>query len=86
VTTKDGFEKPVQYDIIISQDDAIAAPGGASTPGRKHIGGQVWSPIDAAFVITHFRENMVLRMEDGRQISFFHKDSAGNIGLHKWIG
>jgi hypothetical protein len=86
VTTQDGNEIPALYDIHITQDQIHGAPGTTSAPGAKHISGQVWSPRDTSFVMTHFRETMTLEMEDGRQFRFFHRDTKGNIGLNKWIG
>lgn len=84
VTTLDGKEIPAKYDIRITQDDSAAGVG--TPPGRKHISGEVWAANDPYFVPTHLRQNMTLQMEDGRKISFFHRDSDGGIGLHKWIG
>jgi hypothetical protein len=86
VTTQDGNDIPVLYDIHITQDEVQGESGPASNAGSKHITGQVWSARDPSFVITHFRENMTLKMEDGRQFRFFHRDPKGNIGLTKWIG
>jgi len=86
VSAKDGNEIPALYDIHITQDEIQGEPGSPSAPGAKHISGQVWSAHDPSFVITHFRENMTLEMEDGRQFRFFHRDAKGNIGLNKWIG
>jgi hypothetical protein len=86
VTAQDGIEIPALYDIHITQDEIEGEPGSPPTPGAKHITGQVWSARDPSFVITHFRENMTLEMEDGRQFKFFHRDPKGNIGLNKWIG
>ena len=86
VSAKDGFEIPAQYDIRITQDEVQGESGSPTATGAKHITGQVWSANDPSFVITHFRENMTLEMEDGRQFRFFHRDAKGNIGLNKWIG
>ena len=86
VSAKDGNEIPALYDIHITQDEIPGEPGTPAAPGAKHISGQVWSSHDPSFVITHFRENMTLEMEDGRQFRFFHRDAKGNIGLNKWIG
>jgi hypothetical protein len=82
VTIEDGGEVKAAYDIRITQDDSAKAPARAA----KHISGQVWSNHDPLFVLTHFRKVMTLRMEDGRQFRFFHRDDAGNIGLNRWIG
>ena len=85
VTAQDGNEIQAMYDIHITQDESHE-PGSSSTPGAKHVSGQVWSSSDPSFAITHFRENMTLQMEDGRQFRFFHRDAKGSIGLNKWIG
>jgi hypothetical protein len=84
VTARDGEEIQVKYDIHITQDETDAGPGRA--PAFKHVCGRVWSVRDLSFAVTHYRENMTLQMEDGRQFKFFHKDSNGTIGLNKWIG
>ena len=86
VTAQDGAEIRARYDVRITQDELGGEPGTPPTAGPKHISGQVWSPNDPYFVITHIRQNMKLLMEDGRAFSFFHRDSDGNIGLRKWIG
>lgn len=82
VTIEDGGEIKAAYDIRITQDDSAKPPA----RGTKHISGQVWSTHDPLFVLSHFRKVMTLRMEDGRQFRFFHRDDAGNIGLNRWIG
>ncbi|HEY2012348.1 MAG TPA: hypothetical protein VGH38_02555 [Bryobacteraceae bacterium] len=86
VTTQDGKEILANYDIRITQEEMEAGSAAASHPGAKHISGQVWSPQDPSFAITHYREHMTLKMEDGRRFVFFHRDGSGKIGLDKWIG
>jgi len=86
VTTQDGREMPVNYDISITQDEADPDAAPVSQSGAKHISGRVWSTQDASFAITHYREHMTLQMEDGRKFVFFHRDGSGKIGLDRWIG
>ena len=85
VTAENGDTERAKYDVQITQDEP-AGPGTPSVTTFKHVGGRIWSERDPYFVLRHARRSLVLRMEDGRKFSFFHRDLDGSIGLKGWIG
>lgn len=86
VTDPDGNEMGAKYDLQITQDEPEAGQGVRQVAGFKHVAGLVWSTHDPYFVLTHIRKIMLLQMEDGRKLRFFHRDIDGSIGLDKWLG
>ena len=83
VIAPNGSEMRAKYDLQITQDDPAQVP---PITRSRHVSGLVWSECDPYFVLTHIRQIMLLRMEDGRKLNFFHRDIDGSIGLSKWLG
>jgi hypothetical protein len=86
VTTPDGDEMRARYDLQITQDETEDGSGVPPIVASKHLSGLVWSTVDPYFVLTHFRKTMMLQMEDGRKLRFFHRNANGSIGLSQWLG
>jgi hypothetical protein len=86
VTAPNGEGIRAKYDLQITLDDPEGETGGVPVVRYKHISGHVWSEIDPYFVSAHARKIMMLQMEDGRKLNFFHREMDGSIGLSKWIG
>jgi hypothetical protein len=84
VTTDQGRQIPVQYELYLCRTVANAKSGRMSSPRSVH--GLVWAPHDPSFVFVYFGQSMTLEMEDGRYLRFFHQDIDGNIVLNEWIG
>lgn len=86
VTAESGDPVRAKYDVQITQDEPDAGTGAPPAVAFKHVGGRIWSEHDPYFVLNHARKILVLRMEDGREFRFFHRDLEGSIGLKEWIG
>ncbi len=79
VTSSDGEQMPVHYDIEVFQKE-IPVGGGETIPGMKSIHGRV-SPV------CFFGDgNLMLKMEDGKKMTFFFTDTNGSIAFRGWTG
>jgi hypothetical protein len=75
VTHPNGQSGSVRYRVDVYQAEIPVRTqmGSGTIPGMKKITGSV-EPV-------HFfgRDNLVLKMQDGRTLGFFYSDSSGNI-------
>ena len=82
VTTEDGQQVSVEYDLKVCQEEISAGSmenPTASIPGMKSIEGHV-KPV------RFFGQELTLELEDKRKIKFFFTDMRGTIALRQWIG
>jgi hypothetical protein len=86
VTTGRGKEISVKYHLSLAQDEIDSGAVEQSQLGPKTFSGQIWCPHDGSFVAVHLGQPMTLRMEDGRQLRFTHRNRDGGITVEKWIG
>jgi hypothetical protein len=86
VTTGRGREIPVEYHLCFPQDNPAAPPKDPSNVSVKEFSGQVWCPYDGSFVSVHSGKILTLRLEDGRQLRFFHQNRDGGIAVIEWLG
>lgn len=86
VTTDRGKESSARYHLSLTQDEIDSGAGGQPQFGPKNFSGQIWCPHDGSFVAVHQGQTMTLRMEDGRQLRFTHRNRDGGITVTKWIG
>jgi len=86
VTTGRGKEISVRYHLSLTQDEIDAGPGEQPRLGAQSFSGQIWCVHDGSFVAIHLGQTMTLRMEDGRQLCFTHRNRDGGITVTKWIG
>ena len=85
VTTGRGKVVSVEYHLCFAQngEDADEEPSNAEI---KSFTGQVWCPYDGSFVSVHLGKTLTLRIEDGRQLRFEHRNRDGGIVVTEWIG
>jgi hypothetical protein len=85
VTTGRGKTISVEYHLCFTQDgdDPSDDPSKAEL---KAFTGQVWCPYDGSFVSVHLGKTLTLRIEDGRQLRFMHRNRDGGIAVTEWIG
>ena len=86
VTTESGKKISVKYHLSLTEDEIDSGPGGQLQLGPKSFAGQIWCPHDGSFVAVHQGQTMTLRMEDGRQLCFTHRNRDGGINVTRWIG
>ena len=86
VTTGRGKEISVKYHLSLAQDEIDSGAVEQSQFGPKMFSGQIWCPHDGSFVAVHLGQPMTLRMEDGRQLRFTHRNRDSGITVEKWIG
>lgn len=86
VTTERGKEISVKYHLSLVQEEIESGSVEEAHLGPKTFAGQIWCPHDGSFVAVHQGQPMTLRMEDGRQLRFTHRNRDGGITVEKWIG
>ena len=86
VTTGRGKEISVKYHLSLAQDGIDSSTAEQPQLGPRTFSGQIWCPHDGSFVAVHLGQPMTLRMEDGRQLRFTHRNRDGGITVEKWIG
>jgi hypothetical protein len=86
VTTDRGKEISVKYHLSLVQEEIDSGSEEEAHLGPKTFAGQIWCPHDGSFVAVHQGQPMTLRMEDGRQLRFTHRNRDGGITVEKWIG
>ena len=86
VTTDQGKQIQVQYDLYIVGEEHAAKPARASILTKNNVRGSVRPRHDSAFIFTCFGQSMTLETEDGHCVRFFHRDIDGNIAVNEWIG
>lgn len=86
VTTRRGREIPVEYHLSFPQENPAAADEDPAKVSVKEFSGQVWCPYDLSFVSVYSGKILTLRLEDGRQLRFFHLNRDGGITVTEWLG
>jgi hypothetical protein len=86
VTTERGKEISARYHLSLTEDEPDCGHGDQPHLGPKSFAGQIWCPQDGSFVAIHLDQTMTLRMEDGRQLRFTHRNRDGGITVTQWIG
>jgi len=85
VTTGRGKTISVEYHLSFTQDGD--KPGQRPSKAElKTLSGQVWCPYDGSFVSVHQGKILTLRIEDGRQLRFMHRNRDGGIAVTEWLG
>ena len=85
VTTGRGKTISVEYHLCFTQDGD--EPGDDPSKAElKAFSGQGWCPYDGSFVSVHLGKVLTLRIEDGRQLRFMHRNRDGGISVTEWLG
>lgn len=85
VTTADGRQVRVEYELDVLQDEVYVGAGSPPLPGMKEITGRV-TALDSARAIGVFSDILTLEMADGRKLRFFFTNGHGDIALNQWLG
>lgn len=85
VTTGRGKQISVEYHLCFTPRGGEPSEDPA-TAELNAFTGQVWCPYDGSFVSVYLGKILTLRIEDGRQLRFVHRNRDGGIAVTEWLG